>query len=70
MDYIKADLLLELEDVEDRIRDLDKQMLNLFWYVNSGDTSKRTEWENRRLTRIDLVKLREYLNNELFKYNL
>lgn len=70
MDYIKADLLLELEEVEERIRDLDKQMQNLFWYVNSGDTSQRQQWENRRLTRIDLCILKDYLQDQLFKYNL
>lgn len=67
MDYIYTDLLLELEDVEEQIRDLDKHLRNMLWYCNIGDTLDRERWEQKRLLRIELELHREMLSSKIYE---
>jgi hypothetical protein len=66
MDYIYTDLLLELEDVEEQLRDLDKHLRNMLWYSNIGDTLDRERWEKKRLLRIELELHREMLASKIY----
>ena len=67
MDYIYTDLLLELEDVEEQLRDLDAHLRNSLWYCNLGDTVDKERWEKKRLLRIELEEHREILAAKIYE---